>query len=67
MTDDEIKIVVTRYITGCIESDAADCLHEMDEFDDPDLSDEQFGELLTRANAIYRQAEITVTYPEKKT
>jgi hypothetical protein len=60
MTDDEIRDVVTRYITGLYETDNADCLHEMEEFDK--IPDEEFEETYQKAMAFYRQATVTVTY-----
>jgi hypothetical protein len=66
VTDDEIRDMVTRYITGLYESDNADCLHEMEEFDKIP-TDEEFEETYQKAMAFYRQAIVTVTYtPEKK-
>ncbi len=64
MTDDEIRDVVTRYIMGCHDSDNADSLHEREEFDRISADDE-FEETYQRALVIYRQAKVTVTYPEK--
>lgn len=64
MTDDEIRDVVEKYILDLYRCDNADCLHEMDQFDIPGMSDEEFEELIDRALAFYRQATVTVTFGE---
>lgn len=60
MTDDEIKTVVHDYIINCFESDNADCLHEMDEWE-PYLSQSDDGPLM-KAYEFYRRAKVTVTF-----
>lgn len=63
MTDEEIKAVVTRYIISGHESDNADCLHEMDEWqtgEESELDD------LSKAYNFYRSAKVTVTWDEPR-
>jgi hypothetical protein len=58
MTEDQLKEIVEQYIIGMKETDAADCLHEVEAFysnidEDPD-------ELLKRAYALYNKAEVVI-------
>lgn len=67
MTDDQIKAVVLKYIMDCFESDNADGLHEMDEFDElfdylPDGSSINTPAELKRAYELFRTAKVTVTF-----
>jgi hypothetical protein len=59
MTDEEIKAVVAKYIIGNHESDNADCLHEMDEWQTGEESEQDD---LNKGYDFYRTARVTVTW-----
>jgi hypothetical protein len=58
VTDEQIKAAVRKYIIYMYEDDNADCLHEMDEFDEHTAAD------LFRAYEFYQTAKVTVTWPD---
>lgn len=59
MTEDEIKAIVAKYIISNHESDNADCLHEMDEWQTGEESEQDD---LNRAYDFYRSAKVTVSW-----
>jgi hypothetical protein len=59
MTDKEIKAAVAWYIIGGHVADNADCLHELDEFQD---DSESAQDDLKKAYGFYRTAKVTVTW-----
>ena len=61
MTDEQIKEAVRKYIISQHESDNADCLHELDEWQTGEESEQDD---LNKGYDFYRRAKVTVTFDD---